>query len=287
MKGALESPGGHLHCGDGLFVANSCLAFLATRVEAGKVKKEEKEVEEELPILRKKRQAEMEEEELDYEGDFISMLRKRRQIDAKEEEEEDEGDFISCPPGTLYCMAMDSCVRSCDEAYEQVEKEETKEGEEEWEVCAPGEFYCVGEGRCSKDCGRQAASLWDDDDEDVDDEGEWEVCRPGQVFCMEVMACVSDCGFFDDDQPVEQFDDDEEEMGGMDVGEFSGDASEFSWLEKEFSLAGGSFCPEGSVYCMMSAKCQDPSQPCKSKAQVESLRQDWHGIQKKENTKIP
>ena len=112
---------------------------------------------------------------------------------------------------------------------------------------------------------------------------------------MEVMACVSDCGFFDDDQPVEQFDDDddeeeEEEMGGMDVGEFSGDADEFSWLEKEFSLAGGSFCPENTVYCMMSAKCQDPSQPCKSKAQVESLRQDWLAIQKykstNKNTKI-
>lgn len=219
---------------------NSCLAFLAARAEPRRAKLESKE-EEELP-----------------------MLRRRRQIEEVEEEddEEDEGDFISCPPGTLYCIAMDSCVRSCDEAYEELEEEEDEEGEEEgWEVCAPGEFYCMGEGRCSKECGRQAASLWDDDDEEEDEE-DWEVCLPGQVFCMEVMACVSDCGFFEEEDQGE-FEDETgeggEDGGGVGGGEAGGG--------QEFSLIGGSLCPEGTVYCMMSAKCQEPSQPCKSKAQ--------------------
>ena len=214
------------------------------------------------------------EEVKEEEEEELPMLRRRRQVEEEEEEDEDEGDFISCPPGTLYCIAMDSCVRRCDEAYEELEQEEEEgeaDEEEGWEVCAPGEFYCMGEGRCSRECGRQAASLWDDDDDEEEDD-DWEVCLPGQVFCMEVMACVSDCGFFGNDQPLEEDDGEvaEEEMGGGDIGEFSGDNDRFSWLENEFSLAGGTFCPEGTVYCMMSAKCQEPSQPCKSKAQVES-----------------
>ena len=212
---------------------NSCLAFLATRTQPKGAKLEEKKSVEELP-----------------------MLRRRRQVNEDEEDEEDEedGDFISCPPGTLYCMAMDSCVRSCDETFEeQDEEEEVDEDEEGWEVCAPGEFYCMGEGRCSRDCGRQAASLWDEDDEEDEDDDEWEVCLPGQVFCMEVMACVSDCGFFGNDQPDEEEEDEDEAVEGGGG--------------QEFSLVGGSFCPEGTVYCMMSAKCQEPSQPCKSKSQ--------------------
>ena len=84
----MESPGGHLHCGEGVFVENSCLAFLAARAEPRRAKVEhKKEEEEELPMLRRRRQVE----------------------EVEEEEEEDEGDFISCPPGTLYHQPMGVC----------------------------------------------------------------------------------------------------------------------------------------------------------------------------------
>ena len=121
-----------------------------------------KEREEKLPLLRKKRQAE-------------------------EEEEEDDGDYISCPLGTLYCLAMDSCVVSCggEGGGEQME-----EGDEEMPS-----FSSFMQGG------------WEEDEDG--EEGEYQVCQLGQVFCMEVMACVSNCGFFEDDDEYGE----EEEWG--------------------------------------------------------------------------